>query len=627
MLPWVGGDAHAPLVAGLEDADEGVLGDVDFADGFHLGFALLLLLEEFAFAGDVAAVAFGGDVFAHGGDGFAGDDLAADGGLDGDDEHLGGDDVLEFFAEVAAVGGGLFGVDDGGEGLDGFAGDEDVHLDHLLGTVAGVFVVHGAVAAGHGLELVIEIDEDLGEGDGAGEHDAGVVDGFGVLEFAAFLHEELHDVADELGGDHDEDADHGFADLADFGGLGEEGGVVDDDLRAVGLGDLVDDRRVGGDDIHVELAAEAFLDDFHVEEAEESAAEAEAEGDGGFGLEGEGGVVDLQLGHGALEVLVVAAVDGVDAGEDHRLDLLVAGEGFGAGVSGIGDGVADLDLGGGLHVGDEVADIAGGEALGGDHLGGEDTGLLDLVGFGGVEEFDAGALLHGTGEAADIGDDAAEVVVDGVEDGAAEEVVLGVVFGRGDAGDDGLEDVLDADAHLGGGGDGVLAGDGEDILELLLAFLDVRGGEVDLVDDGDDGEVLLHGEVEVRDGLGFDALGGIDHEDGTFAGGEGAGDLVGEIDVAGGVEEVELVGFAVAGLVAHGDGVGFDGDALFALEVHGIEELVHLLALGDGLGVLEESVGEGGFPVIDVGDDGEVPGEVDGHCRSGADGIREIGEI
>ena len=53
-------------------------------------FAFFLFFEEFAFAGNVSAVAFGEDVFADGGDGFAGDYAAADGGLNGDFEHLAG---------------------------------------------------------------------------------------------------------------------------------------------------------------------------------------------------------------------------------------------------------------------------------------------------------------------------------------------------------------------------------------------------------------------------------------------------------------------------------------------------------------------------------------------------------
>ena len=578
----------------------------------HLGFALFLLLEEFALSGDVAAVAFGGDVFAHGGDRFAGDDVPSDGGLDSDDEHLGGDDFLELGGEVAAAGLRFIDVDDGGEGFDRFAGDEHVHFDHFGGAVAGVFVVHGAVAFGHGFESVVEVDEDVGKGDGGGEEDAEFIDGLGVLEFASFLHDELHGVADVFAGEHDEDADHGFADFLDALRFGKVAGVVDDEFFAVGLGDLVDHGGVGGDDVHVEFAAEAFLDDLHVKEAEEAAAEAEAEGGGAFGGEGEGGVVDLELAHGDLESLVVGGIDGVDTGEDHGADFLESWEGLGAGLVLEGDGVADFDFGGGFHVGDDVADVSGFESVGFFHFGGEDAGLLDLVVGGGVEELDLVAFFDLAGNDADVGDDPAVGIVEGVEDGGAEESV-GVFGGWWDECDDGFEDVDDPDAHFGGGGDGVLAGDGEDVLELLAAARDIGGGKVDLVENGDDGEVLLHGEVDVGHGLGFDALGGIDDEDGAFARGEGAGDLVGEIDVSGGVEEVEAVGFTVLGLVGEGDGVGFNGDAFFPLEIHGVEVLGLCLSLGDGLGFFHETIRQGRFAMIDMGDDGEVTGKFDGH--------------
>ncbi len=83
--------------------------------------------------------------------------------------------------------------------------------------------------------------------------------------------------------------------------------------------------------------------------------------------------------------------------------------------------------------------------------------------------------------------------------------------------------------------------------------------------------------------------------------------------MAGGVDQVELDPLPVPRVVMHGDGMGLDGDPALALEVHGVEELVLLLALRDGLGELQETIRERGLPVIDVGDDGEVPGEFDGH--------------
>ena len=59
-------------------------------------FALFLLLQQLLLSGDVAAVALGQHVFAHGLDGFPGDDLAADGRLDGDLEELAGMFSLSF---------------------------------------------------------------------------------------------------------------------------------------------------------------------------------------------------------------------------------------------------------------------------------------------------------------------------------------------------------------------------------------------------------------------------------------------------------------------------------------------------------------------------------------------------
>ena len=70
----------------------------------HLLFALFLLLQQLLFPGDVAAVALGQHVLAHGADGLAGDDLAADGGLDGHLEELAGDVVLQLFSQPPGAG-------------------------------------------------------------------------------------------------------------------------------------------------------------------------------------------------------------------------------------------------------------------------------------------------------------------------------------------------------------------------------------------------------------------------------------------------------------------------------------------------------------------------------------------
>ena len=145
--------------------------------------------------------------------------------------------------------------------------------------------------------------------------------------------------------------------------------------------DAVLDRRRRGDEVEVELALEPLLDDLHVEQAEEAAPEAEPEGDRALGLEGDRGVVEVELLERVAEERVVRAVERVDAGEDERLGLLVAGQRCGGGPLGRGQRVADLAIADALEAGRDVADLAGGESLHGHELRPEDT-QLEEVGLG-----------------------------------------------------------------------------------------------------------------------------------------------------------------------------------------------------------------------------------------------------
>ncbi len=112
---------------------------------------------------------------------------------------------------------------------------------------------------------------------------------------------------------------------------------------------------------------------------------------------------------------------------------------------------------------------------------------------------------------ADVGDHAAVNIEDRIENQPAQNLVR-ALRGGGMRCDDGLEDFFDADARLGAGVDRFLGGDGEDFLELLVHRRDVGVRQVDLVDDRDDGEALLVGEMHVGDRLRLDALRGIDDE-------------------------------------------------------------------------------------------------------------------
>src|SRR5690606_31022142 len=111
-----------------------------------------------------------------------------------------------------------------------------------------------------------------------------------------------------------------LADGLDLHHVGQVGRIVQVDLGAVALADLVNDRGGRRDQIQVELAAQALLNDLQVQQAQEAAAEAEAQRGAGLHLIGEAGVVQAQAADGGAQVLEVGGVDREEAAEDHRLD-------------------------------------------------------------------------------------------------------------------------------------------------------------------------------------------------------------------------------------------------------------------------------------------------------------------
>ncbi len=281
-----------------------------------------------------------------------------------------------------------------------------------------------------------------------------------------------------------------------------------------------------------------------MEEAQEPGPEPEAEGGRVLRLVLERGVDQPELLERVPEVLDAAVAGREHAAEDHRLGFLESGEGMGRRLRLEGDGLADPGVAELLDPGDEVADLPRRDLVRLDRLRGQVTDLLDLV-LGVLDhEEDLVARLELAVEDPDEDDDAAVDVEPGVEEERLERGVR-VALGRRDAVDDRLEDGIDARPPLGADHQGVLAVEADDVLHLVERLLDVRLGEVDLVDDRDEDEVVLDGEVGVGQGLGLDALGGVDDQDGPVAGREAPRDLVGEVHVAGRIDEVQDVILAV----------------------------------------------------------------------------------
>ena len=249
-------------------------------------------------------------------------------------------------------------MNDHGERVDFFAGDQDIEADHGGNTVARQVVVERSITARHGLQAVVEIENDFIQGQFVDQHHATGADVFELLLDAPLVFHQSQDSADVLFAGNHGGVNYGFFDLLDGSGMGKTGRVIDFQNLTVGGGDLVPHAGRGGDQIDVEFAFEAFLNDFEVEQTKEAAAEAEAEGDGAFRVIGQRTVIELEFFESVAEETVFVRFHGVQPGEHHGSNFFEAGEGLGSGVRGFDDGVTDLGVGHGLDVGVDVADLS-----------------------------------------------------------------------------------------------------------------------------------------------------------------------------------------------------------------------------------------------------------------------------
>src|SRR5208282_6076293 len=133
----------------------------------------------------------------------------------------------------------------------------------------------------------------------------------------------------------------------------------------------------------------------------------------------------------------------------------------------------------------------------------------------------------------------------------------------------------------------------------------VRAGvlAVDLVDHHDRVDAARQGLADDEFGLWQDAFGGVHEHDGAVHHVQDAFDLPAEIGVPGGIDDIDPRVFP-----HYRGALRQDGDAAFLFEVIAVQRPV-----GDGLvfteraRLTEELIHEGGFAMVDMGDDSDVP--------------------
>ena len=165
--------------------------------------------------------------------------------------------------------------------------------------------------------------------------------------------------------------------------------------------------------------------------------------------------------------------------------------------------------------------------------------------------------------------------------------------------DDSLEIALGADRQLDRHGIGL-----EAFPDLAVDLEEVGAGTVHLVDEHDPGHVVAIGLPPDGFGLGLDAAHGAEHRHDTIENPHRAFHLDGEIDVAGGVDDVDPIV-----LPAGGNGGGGDGDAPLTLLFHPVGDggaIVDLAHLVDHARVEQNPFGRGGLAGVDMSGDTDI---------------------
>ena len=165
--------------------------------------------------------------------------------------------------------------------------------------------------------------------------------------------------------------------------------------------------------------------------------------------------------------------------------------------------------------------------------------------------------------------------------------------------------------------DGIGAIQTNNRLDFFANPIRIGTGEIDFVENRNDLEIVFKREIHVGQGLGFHALACIHHQQRPFTGLQRTAHLVGKIDVARGVDQVEDVVLAIGGGVLHPRRLELDRDAPFPLQLHVVEELLLHVTDRDRAGFLQQPVGQGGFPMVDVGNDAEIANPGNGHISHG----------
>ena len=139
-------------------------------------------------------------------------------------------------------------------------------------------IIEGSISLGNTLQFIVEIDHNLAQRQHEVQLHTVTTHVFLVNQFATLIQTKLHNRTDVIGCGDDGGTDIWLLDMVNHRWVWQSRRVVNLLLAALLVVYHIRYVRHGGDNIHVELAVQTLLHNFHVEQSKESTTETEAEG-------------------------------------------------------------------------------------------------------------------------------------------------------------------------------------------------------------------------------------------------------------------------------------------------------------------------------------------------------------
>ena len=258
--------------------------------------------------------------------------------------------------------------------------------------------------------------------------------------------------------------------------------------------DFIRHVRHSGDYIHIKLATQAFLHDFHVQQSQEAATESKSERHRRLGLECERSIVELQFLERGSQVFKVFGIDGINTGKHHRLHFLKTFDGLIARIFHMGDGIAHLHFLRGLDARNDIAHITCRELVAWQHIHLQHSYFIGMILLFGVDKLHKVVLANSAVHYLEVGNNTAEGVEHRVENQGLQ-WSLGVALWRRNAFHYGIEHFLNSKSGLSACSKHLLALAAQKVHYLVFHLIGVCTVEVHFVEHGYYLEVVIDSHI------------------------------------------------------------------------------------------------------------------------------------